>query len=179
MTDEFQSRAHLMTATPGNKNEMALLGSGPGHRNFYPTRDQYRALKKVYGVHEETLPGPLPLPDKPDTSGMSPWQAEEALKNWERRVKDVQKFNTPKERKAAQNFNQAGADRNLFRHMEHDGLRMVAWLAKYLEPGEDPVKLLVLIASDAGFDVPPEDYGWATGEEDFNSEEEEEDNDTP
>lgn len=179
MTDEIKSRAHLTTATPGNKNEMALLGSGPGHRNFYPTRDQYRALKKVYGVHDEPLPGPVPLPEKPDTSGISPMAREQALKDWERRVRDVEKLNTPAGRKSFQDFNEAGAARNIFRHVEHDGLRMVAWLSRYMEPGEDPVKVLVRMASEAGFDVPPEDYGWAVGEEDFDSEEEEEDNETP
>lgn len=69
------------------------------------------------------------------------------------------------------NFMQAGADRNMFRHASSDGLRMVAWIAKYCEPEEDPVKVLIRMASDAGLDVDPSDFSWASGEEDADAEE--------
>jgi hypothetical protein len=56
---------------------------------------------------------------------------------------------------------QAGADRNMIRHAEHDGLRLIAWLARHVPAGEDPLKSLVLAAVDAGWDVSPEDASWA------------------
>ena len=56
---------------------------------------------------------------------------------------------------------QAGADRNMFRHAEHDGLRLLAWLAKWVEPGTDPLKVLVQVAVAAGWNVDPEDAEWA------------------
>jgi len=55
---------------------------------------------------------------------------------------------------------QAGADRNLFRHAEHDGLRIIAWLAKFVEPGTDPLKTVVQLAIDSGLDVSPTDIEW-------------------
>jgi len=60
---------------------------------------------------------------------------------------------------------QAGADRNAIRHAQEDGLRLVAWLASYLEPGEDPLRLLVRLVSRAGYDVGAEDFEWASSEE--------------
>lgn len=67
-------------------------------------------------------------------------------------------------------FAQAGADRNAMRHAECDGVRLLAWLARYVEPGSDPLKTLVQMAIDAGFDVDPEDVEWATGKENENGE---------
>jgi hypothetical protein len=60
---------------------------------------------------------------------------------------------------------QAGADRNLFRHAEADGLRVLAWLSRYTEPGQDPLKVLVGLAVEAGLNVDPEDCAWAEDEE--------------
>ena len=60
---------------------------------------------------------------------------------------------------------QAGADRNAMRHASCDGLRMLAWLAKYVPAGEDPVKTLVQFAVSAGCDVDPEDIEWSTEED--------------
>jgi hypothetical protein len=51
------------------------------------------------------------------------------------------------------------------RAAEHDGLRILAWLARHAEPGEDPLKLVVRMASDVGCDIDPADESWACGEE--------------
>jgi hypothetical protein len=67
--------------------------------------------------------------------------------------------------KHALRFHQAGADRNAFRHAEADGLRLLAWLARHVPSGEDPLKTLVRLAADAGCDVDPADVGWADGEQ--------------
>lgn len=58
----------------------------------------------------------------------------------------------------------AGNQRNLLRHAEADGLRLVAWMAKYCDPGEDPVKVLVRLFGDAGYEIDPADVNWAYGE---------------
>lgn len=60
---------------------------------------------------------------------------------------------------------EAGADRNMFREAEQDGLRIVAWLSKFVEPGEDPLKAVILMAADAGWDVSSEDYEYALEED--------------
>ena len=54
--------------------------------------------------------------------------------------------------------------RNLMRHVKSDGMRLMAILAKWCEPGEDPVKVLVRMAADNGYDVGCL-VGWAEGGE--------------
>lgn len=51
------------------------------------------------------------------------------------------------------------------RYAEHDGLRIVAWLSRYTEPGEDPMKALIRLLMDSGIDIDPSDVTWAVGEE--------------
>jgi len=48
---------------------------------------------------------------------------------------------------------EAGMLLSLFRHAGHDGARLMAVLAKWCEPGQDPVKVLVGLLDDAGYDV--------------------------
>jgi len=47
----------------------------------------------------------------------------------------------------------AGAVRNLMRHAEADGMRLIALMAQWLSEGQDPVKLLVSLADEAGLDT--------------------------
>lgn len=56
---------------------------------------------------------------------------------------------------------QAGNDRNTLRHAECDGLRLLAWIAAYMPPNEDPMKVLIQLASDAGWDVDSVDVEWS------------------
>lgn len=56
---------------------------------------------------------------------------------------------------------EVGADRNMLRYAAHDGLRIMAWLARSAETGEDPLKLVIRMAIDQGFDVDPEDVAYA------------------
>lgn len=58
----------------------------------------------------------------------------------------------------------AGMTRNAFRHLEGDGARMLAWFARYVPAGADPLKHLVQIVSEAGLDVEGEDVEWAYAE---------------
>ena len=55
----------------------------------------------------------------------------------------------------------AARQREAFRYAEHDGLRVLAFLAGFMEPGDDPVKAVVRLAVDAGWDVQPADAQWA------------------
>lgn len=47
----------------------------------------------------------------------------------------------------------AGARRNLMRHLQKDGLRVMAVLAQWCESGQDPVKVIVQLAFEAGYDT--------------------------
>jgi len=55
----------------------------------------------------------------------------------------------------------AGATSNLFKHATDDGIRMVAWLSKYLPAGQDPLRTLIEMAIELGFEVDPEDVKYA------------------
>jgi hypothetical protein len=58
----------------------------------------------------------------------------------------------------------SGEVRHDLRRAQADGLRMVAWIARFVEPGEDPVKALVHLAVQAGWDVSAEDAAWSESE---------------
>ncbi len=62
-------------------------------------------------------------------------------------------------------FSGAGDDRNLFRRVQRDGLRLMAVLSRYMERGEDPVKLLVKLLVNNGCDVDPTACQWADSED--------------
>lgn len=47
---------------------------------------------------------------------------------------------------------EAAAIRNMFRDAEVDGLRLIAYLAQYMDLGDDPVRWVAEILSEAGFD---------------------------
>lgn len=47
----------------------------------------------------------------------------------------------------------AGDNRNLFRHVNSDGLRVMALLAPFLENGEDPVALVAEALAELGYDI--------------------------
>jgi hypothetical protein len=96
-------------------------------------------------------------PEPPKPTG-DRWKDQRALEDHERAVEANAKWKDPRA------FLQAGADRNAMRHASSDGLRLLAWIAKFVPPGGDPVKTLVQIASEAGFDVDPSDLTWAFDE---------------
>jgi len=124
------------------------------------TRDEMRAINELYGLRPEPptkKPAP-PVPPKEEDFGRT-WEYRDAQQDYERQLRDQQNWKDPRE------LLQAGADRNAIRHAELDGLRIVAWLAKHTPAGEDPLKQVIQLACQAGWDVDPEDVGWAENEE--------------
>jgi hypothetical protein len=136
------------TTTPMAAAMMTLLGAGMKSGGVTFSRSETKALAKLYGFKPEA---PRQRPPKPEPPHPGPLNFREendykaALKTW----KD------PRE------FFQAGANRDLLRHAEHDGLRLIAWLAKYVHEGSDPLKTLIQLAVDAGWDVDPTDVAFA------------------
>lgn len=51
--------------------------------------------------------------------------------------------------------------RDTIRQARHDGLRLMAFLSKFLHRDEDPVKLVARTMSDYGFDVSGDILDWA------------------
>ena len=134
---------------------MALLGSGPRHASVTVSRDEYTALNKLYGITTEK-PNKRPAKPEPPHAGQLSYREEIDYKN---AVGAWEKWTNPRA------YMQAGADINLMRHAESDGLRLVAWLARFVPKGEDPLKTLIQAVTQAGWDVDPNDVAYAEGED--------------
>lgn len=97
--------------------------------------------------------------------------AETARKlKWEEDFKK-DPYRTPKpfehryfEEEAIRALYTAGRNKGTKTAASFDGLRLMAFLARFLERGEDPVRLVEGLMMDAGFDVT--DGGWPEEEED-------------
>lgn len=154
------TNAHSTITTPLAGEAIALLGYGVTHGNVALSRSEVERLNRLYGYVAEQ-PGtrpPMPPPLEPLPRGSS-YADEAAHKDRHKAAVEAHvRWTDPRP------FMQAGATRNMLRHADCDGLRMVAWLAKHVEPGSDPLKTLVQLASEAGWDVDPVDYAWANEE---------------
>ena len=149
-----------VVTTPGAAQMMSLLGSGVVTGGVALTRDEFNAVKKLYGFTAEKpnqKPPPPAVPKREDFD--APWKHEQALKDHERALKAHETWQDPRA------LMQAGADRNVLRDAECDGLRLLAYLARFVPVGEDPVKTLVQLASESGWDTNPSDVEWAETEE--------------
>jgi hypothetical protein len=143
--------------TPAAATMIALLGPGLQHEGNLLSRSEHQALAKVYGFVAEK---PSKKPAKPvlaPSEGKTQFEIED---EYQRQVANWERWEDPRP------LLQAGASRNLVREAAHDGFRLVAWIAKYVEPGQDPLKTLIQMACDAGFDVDPADVDFAVGVED-------------
>lgn len=144
--------------TPGAARMMHILG-GITRDGLAVTRDEMRAIQKMYGfkkVKPFKKPKPPLPPDRKDFEEgyKGDPKYSEAVRLHEAAKKSHANWQDPSP------LFQAGADRNAIRHAELDGLRIVAWLARFIEPGEDPLKTLVSMAIDAGWDVDVDDVSW-------------------
>lgn len=152
------SRGNSPVTTPIAADMISLLGGMPTG-GLTLTTSEYSNLRKLYGFVPEK-PNERPPPPSPpveaDFKG-DRWKYQSALDDHKRALEYHAKWCDP------QRFMQAGADVNLVRHAESDGFRLVAWLAKYVEAGQDPLKTLIQMAIDSGFDVAPEDVEYAEG----------------
>lgn len=146
-----------LVTTPLAATMVDLLG---GHRtqSVTLTNDEKRAMDRLYGFIPEQPRQRPPQPIAPKRADFPDgWKFDDAVRAHKAAMDAWQRWEDP------QSFAQAGADRNAFRHAEGDGLRMLAWIARYVEPGSDPLKALVQLASNAGWDVDPADVGWCKG----------------
>lgn len=152
-------RGEGTVTTPRAASTMALLGSGTVTEGIALTRDEFRAINKLYGFVPEkpNKKPPPPAPPIREDFDMS-WKYERALEDHKRAMTAHAAWEDPRP------VMQAGADYNAVRAAKADGLRLLAWLAKYVPTGEDPLISLIQLASDAGWDVDPEDVAYAEGE---------------
>lgn len=146
-----------VTTTPMAATMVALLG-GYQRNGVTLSNDEFKAVQRLYGFTPEKPNVKPPPPAEPNRDDFpTVWEYNEAKRKHEAALAAHAKWQDP------QPFMQAGADRNAFRLAEVDGLRLLAWFARYLQPGDDPLRVLVQMAIDAGWDVDPSDVTWAQG----------------
>lgn len=145
-----------MVSTPSAKFANELLGGGMVYQGVHWSRDEVNRLRELYGYKVERpneKPAPPIAPNRSDFN--SDWDYRRAVSRHEDELRNHAKWQDPIV------LLQAGADRNMARYAEHDGLRIVAWLSRYTEPGEDPMKALIRLLMDSGIDIDPSDVTWA------------------
>lgn len=148
-----------LCSTPSAADSIALLG-GQRHESVAFSRDECSALQRLYGVDTARAEKEArAFAEAAHQEAMVAHKAAMAKRNpWE--------YQPPPPTLQADStaaWAVAGAGRNLFRHAEADGLRMVAAMSRFLQPGDDPVRVLVSLMADAGWDV-REDPDWYNGD---------------
>jgi hypothetical protein len=138
---------------------LAFLGGSTFGSNAL-TRDEFTAIQKLYRFVPEKpneKPPPPPAPKREDFK--DEWEYDRAVRDHKQALENHKHWTDPMP------FYQAGADRNAIRHAQVDGLRLLAWFARFVPAGEDPIKTLIQLALDAGWDVDPADVTWIEKEE--------------
>lgn len=145
-----------MVSAPSAKIANELLGGGMVYQRVHWSRDEVNRLRELYGYKVERpneKPAPPSAPKRSEFR--SDYDYQSAMRRHETELENHAAWTDPVE------LMQAGADRNMTRYAEHDGLRIVAWLSRYTEPGEDPMKALIRLLIDSGIDMYPSDVTWA------------------
>jgi len=121
------------------------------------TNDQYKNLLKYYEYdldHSDTMSKlSAKLTDEKYEKECSEWEEEEASNNIYYNVPKQKKPDIENILKETKRFYEAGNIKNIMREASHDGRRIMAFISKFLEKGEDPVKLIAECMSQVGFDV--------------------------
>lgn len=139
-TDEVCGRT---TTTPMSATMIQLLGAGSYCDGVRLSTSETESLCKAYSI---VLPPARRKPTGEDYGDGPEYTNDDQAKM------------------GMDRFYEAGALRNMFRAAKHDGLRSMAVLAKHLNPEEDPVKFLIRLLNDAGYDH-PDDFDWACEDE--------------
>jgi hypothetical protein len=159
MKRDRPTAAGSCVTTPRSGKVLSFLGSGMCVDGLALSQDELESLRKLYGY---TLEAEVPRPPPPvyvePASTAWPSERRKAEEDHKRAMGDWKNWTSPRA------FMQAGADRNCVRAAKADGLRLMAWLARFIPAGEDPLKTLIQLASDSGFDIEPEDLAWAQEE---------------
>lgn len=149
-----------LVSTPSAKFANELLGGGLVYQGVHLTQSEVDRLRRLYKYEVERpneKPAPPIAPNRSDFN--SEWDYRSAVSRHEDELRNHAKWQDPNA------LLQAGADRNMVRYAEHDGLRIVAWLSRYTEPGEDPMKSLIRLLMNSGIDIDPSDVTWAMSDE--------------
>lgn len=153
------SQAGTLVARPEDIAMAELLGYASFEGVGF-TRDQKKALERYYGFTDAYIEDQVDSCREAHEARRKKLEEEE-----EERAKNSWGYSSkrpvplkPFSEKDVRAMHQAGSDRNLFRHVRNDGLRVMAFLSKFLDRGEDPVELLEGLMSEAGFDCMLSDW---------------------
>jgi hypothetical protein len=150
-------------ATPVDAKLIQLLG-GSRQDGVVFTTDQVRALETLYGFNfKEAAEGATAYAEERHQKAVEDheaFMADPDVSAWAKRDRKAPK---PPSQSISE-FIVAGSERNMFRAVKEDGMRAIALFSKFLEPGQDPVKLLVQLMDQAGWDV-GDHVEWAYDEE--------------
>lgn len=149
-----------LCSTPSAATSITLLG-GDRYEGVTISLDERDALQRLYGVDTRCA--------AKDARAHAEASHKAAMVEYEAAMAKRSRWDPPipvpvLQTEGAARLMVAGANRNMFRHAEADGLRMVAAVARYLAPGDDPVRFLISIMAEAGIDV-QEDPDWYGGSE--------------
>ena len=145
MNNRPQGPNHCRVSTPRVGATMGILGSSCSFEGVHFSRDEHRAMTKLYGFYKEPK---QQRPPEPPLPGPESYYHGEDRAEWQARKLAHDKW---KKWQDPSNYLQAGADLNMSRRAREDGLRLIAWLARYVEPGEDPLKALIQAAAEVGW----------------------------
>ncbi len=150
-------------AIPDNIATIALLG-GARYGNVTITISQQRAFERLYGFDlASAAQEARQCASDGHKAAMEEFEAAKAkAPEWQRRDMRPPK---PPDLDAAADFAVSGSVRNMFRDAAADGLRLAALIARFVKPGDDPVRVLAGLMIDAGWDVGV-DPAWVYGEVD-------------
>lgn len=135
------SYAKQQKFTDPQTEQMCRLLGGISFEAVTLSRNQIENLMKLYGCHHEKEkdwpPSTIEVPENPH-----------AYTPYGSKPKMVQKVLG-----SAAPLAESAMLVSLGRRAKHDGLRMLAVLSRFCEPGQDPVKLLVQLCIEAGYDI--------------------------
>ena len=128
-----------------------LLGGGEQYQGVTITRDEQSALGAYY-EYDLSRVGPDAPPPSPPAPPLSD-ATHTACEAYRRAVADHERVVARHDPQGWHKFQLAGAQLYMAREASSDGLRVMAWLARFLRPGDDPVQFVAQLAADAGMDT--------------------------
>lgn len=163
----------ITTSTPDSFACIKILGSDANLNGVHFSTDESRYLYALYGY--DITRKPKSYPEIPPHPGPEPTLQDFRWNYTEHSAAHLEWIAAWKAWNAAQpenvdgvhHFEMTGAKLHCTRFAQRDGLRIMGMIAKFVEPGEDPVKFIAELLQDAGCDL-------TTGWEDEGYEEEDE-----
>jgi len=141
---------------PQDKIMEALLGGGVHEGSVNFTKGQFNRLMECYGYDPALTKAQVQEHVDTTISANEKSTADNAkLTTYETHKRQPLRVPDPD---GVKKFLEAGARQGIMRAVNHDGMRVMGLLSKFLEDGEDPVHLVARLMIDAGYDVEmPED----------------------